>query len=94
MLLAKYNGEDWDYFRDEVEMFIGRRSFPCRLIAINSNWRGETGYAEATDFDDIMAKLVSFDSSFYELHKVGNGYEFRLATHDRPTGFTMQIRSK
>jgi hypothetical protein len=95
----EYNDHDYDYdmrwedFRRQVEDALENRKFPLQLIALNSNWRGQTGYAEAESVDDIINKLTSFDSSYYKLHKIGNSYEFRLSTHDVPTGFTVQIRS-
>lgn len=95
----EYNDHDYAYntnwrdFEEEVTDALENRKFPLRLIALNSNWRGQTGYAEVESVDDIISKLTSFDSSYYELHKIGNSYEFRLSTHDVPTGFTVQIRS-
>jgi hypothetical protein len=106
MLVAVYDESDdrtedeeyidsavWDDFKENIRYYLGERKFPLQLIALNSNWQGQTGYAEAESVDDIISKLGSFDSSYYELHKIGNSYEFRLATHDVPTGFTVQIRS-
>ena len=87
--------QDWmcDDFTDQVRHALKDKSFPLQLIAINSNWRGQTGYAEVDSIDDILRKLTSFDSSFYELHKIGNSFEFRLSSHDVPTGFTVLLRS-
>ena len=102
LIAAYYVPDEWDedidrgYWEDfalEVYSYLKDRKFPLQLIAVNSNWRGQTGYAEVNSVADIIDKLTSFDSSYYELHKIGNSYEFRLATHDVPTGFTIQIRS-
>jgi hypothetical protein len=103
MLVAEYvtNIEDieyldtelWDQFINDVEYELSERKFPLQLIALNSNWRGQTGYAEVGSVEDIINKLTSFNSSYYELHKIGNSYEFRLATHDVPTSFRILIRS-
>ena len=106
MLVAVYDESDdrtedgeyidsavWDDFKEDIHHYLGERKFPLKLIAVNSNWLGQTGYAEAESVPDLLDKITSFESSFYELHKIGNSYEFRLATHDVPTGFTIQIRS-
>lgn len=102
MLVALYdeteNDEDinemnWQDFKDDVTFCLKDRKFPLQLIALHSNWKEQTGYAEVGSIDDILQKVTSFDSSFYELHKIGNSYEFHLSSHDVPTGFTIQIRS-
>jgi hypothetical protein len=100
MLIASYtwNQEDdfnWDWqdFKDKIRHVFKPRTFPLQLIALNSNWRGQTGYATVNSVDELTQKIASFDSSYYELHKIRNSYEFRLSTHDVPCGFTIQIRS-
>jgi len=86
------DSENWNYFKDGVYEALHDLKFPITLIAERSNWRGETGYAEATDIEDLLQKITSFGSTYYELYKENGNYEFRLATHDVPTGFTIQIQ--
>ena len=81
----------WDDFKDNTKYELDHLSYPLTLEARNSNWRGQTGYAEVNDFDDLIGKVASFDSSFVELHKEDDEYYFRLATHDVPTGFCIYI---
>lgn len=82
----------WDDFKDNVEYELNEVfAYPLTLEAQNSNWRGQTGYAEVEDFDELMKKICSFNSSFIELHKEDDEYYFKLATHDVPTGFCIYI---
>ena len=81
----------WDDFKDNVGTELDHLSYPITLEARNSNWRGQTGYAEVDNFDDLIRKVASFDSSFVELHQEDDEYYFRLATHDVPTGFCIYI---
>lgn len=81
----------WDDFKDNTKYELEHLSYPVQLEAINSNWRGQTGYAEVDNFDDLIRKVASFDSSFIELHKEDDEYYFKLATHDVPTGFCIYI---
>ena len=81
----------WDDFKANTETELEHLSYPVTLEARNSNWRGQTGYAEVYNFDDLIRKVASFDSSFVELHKEDDEYYFRLATHDVPTGFCIYI---
>ena len=96
MILFSYEDEDdyeeaWDYFKENTIYELDHLSYPVTLEARNSNWRGQTGYAEVDNFDDLIRKVASFDSSFVELHKEDDEYYFRLATHDVPTGFCIYI---
>ena len=81
----------WDDFKDNTRCELDHLSYPVTLEARNSNWRGQTGYAEVDNFDDLIRKVASFDSSFVELHKEDDEYYFKLATHDVPTGFCIYI---
>ena len=81
----------WDDFEENTSIELDHLSYPVTLEARNSNWRGQTGYAEVNDFDDLIRKVASFDSSFVELHHEDDEYYFRLATHDVPTGFCIYI---
>ena len=89
------DGEDssyaWQDFYDNTSAELDHLSYPVTLEARNSNWRGETGYAKVNDFDDLIRKVASFNSSFVELHKEDDEYYFKLATHDVPTGFCIYI---
>ena len=96
MILYSYEDEDdyeeaWDDFKANVGTELDNLSYPVTLEARNSNWRGQTGYAEVDNFDDLIRKVASFDSSFVELHKEDDEYYFKLATHDVPTGFCIYI---
>jgi hypothetical protein len=81
----------WDDFKDNTSAELENLSYPVTLEAINSNWRGQTGYAEVDNFDNLIKEVASFDSSFIELHKEDDEYYFKLATHDVPTGFCIYI---
>ena len=81
----------WQDFYDNTRCELNHLSYPVQLEAQNSNWRGKTGYAEVEDFDELISKVCSFDSSFIELHKEEEEYYFKLATHDVPTGFCIYI---
>ena len=99
MILSSYEEYDddedssyaWDDFKNNVKHELDHLSYPVTLEARNSNWRGQTGYAEVDNFDNLIRKVASFDSSFVELHKENDEYYFRLATHDVPTGFCIYI---
>ena len=51
----------------EYEFFEHKIEFPVILEAVASNWRGQTGYAEAEHQSDLMSKISSFDPSYVEL---------------------------
>ena len=94
MILFSYEDdyeESWDDFKENTKHELDHFAYPVTLEARNSNWRGQTGYAEVNDFDDLIRKVASFDSSFVELHKEDDEYYFKLATHDVPTGFCIYI---
>lgn len=90
------DGEDnsyiWGDFWDNVKCELDSLQYPITLEAQNSNWRGQTGYAEAEDFDQLINKICSFNSGFIEFHKDDDEYYFKLATHDVPTGFRIYIK--
>jgi len=98
MLIAMYDSDtdDNDFelqdFKSEIENELKDFKFPTILEAQNSNWRGQTGYTEAENIDETIRKVSSFNSSFIEFHKEDNEYFFRLATHDRPTGFNIYLK--
>lgn len=82
----------WDDFRCQVEHAFSKRKFPVILQANNSNWRGQTGFAKANSATEVLNKILSFESNRYELHRIrGGALYFSLATHDVPTGFTIDI---
>lgn len=60
---------DFDDFTQnlEYELFEHKIKFPVTLEAVASNWRGQTGYAEAENQSDLMSKILSFDPSYAEL---------------------------
>lgn len=98
MLIAIYDSStedddfEWNDFKENVEFELSNVEFPFILEAQNSNWRGQTGYAEANTIDEMFDKLCSFGSSFIELHKEDDEYYFKLATHDVPCGFSVYIK--
>ena len=98
MLIAVYDSStedddfEWNDFKENVELELSNIEFPFILKAQNSNWRGQTGYAEANTLDEMFKKVFSFGSSFIELHKENDEYYFRLATHDVPRGFSVYIK--
>ena len=53
---------DFDDFTQnlEYELFEHKIEFPITLEAVASNWRGQTGYAEAESQSDLMNKISSF----------------------------------
>ena len=60
---------DFDDFTQNLEyvLFEYKIEFPITLEAVASNWRGQTGYAEAENQSDLMSKISSFDQSYVEL---------------------------
>jgi len=88
-----YDEMYWSDFKVNVKEVFAKRKFPVVLRANNSNWRGQTGYARAENVDEVIDKIASFDSSYYQLHKTaGSALHFKLGTHDVPTGFTIDIK--
>ena len=84
--------DDWEYyydmFKDQVdEQFI----FPIKLEAANSNWRGQTGYATADNVEELLSKCFSFGNHSLILRINDQGFYFRTASHDAPTGFNIYI---
>ena len=57
---------DFDDFTQNLEyvLFEYKIEFPITLEAVASNWRGQTGYAEAENQSDLMNKISSFDPSY------------------------------
>ena len=53
---------DFDDFNQnlEYELFEHKIEFPITLEAVASNWRGQTGYAEAESQSDLINKISSF----------------------------------
>ena len=60
---------DFDDFTQNLEyvLFEYKIEFPITLEAVASNWRGQTGYAEAENQSDLMSKILSFDPSYVKL---------------------------
>lgn len=52
----------------ECELLEYKIKFPVTLEAVASNWRGQTGYAEAKNQSDLMNKISSFQPSQVELN--------------------------
>ena len=97
---------DFDDFTQnlEYELFEHKIEFPITLEAVASNWRGQTGYAEAKNQSDLINKISSFDPSYVELcinisdlqeTEVDNDLYplyFKIYTHDVPMGFRMNLK--
>ena len=98
---------DFDDFTQnlEYELFEHKIEFPITLEAVASNWRGQTGYAEAENQSDLINKISSFDPSYVELCiNTSNLQEpeivdkdlyplyFKIYTHDVPMGFRMNLK--
>ena len=60
---------DFDDFTQNLEYELSEHKieFPVTLEAVASNWRGQTGYAEAESQSDLIDKISSFDPSYVEL---------------------------
>jgi hypothetical protein len=62
------------------------------LVAYNANWRGKTGFAVCNaDAKSIFSKVMSFDNEEATLCKDGRKLYFKTASHDVPTGFSINI---
>ena len=97
---------DFDDFTQNLEyvLYEHKIEFPVALEAVASNWRGQTGYAEAESQSDLMNKISSFDPSYVELcintsslkepeivDKDSYPLYFTIYTHDVPMGFRMNL---
>ena len=98
---------DFDDFTQNLEyvLFEYKIEFPVALKAVASNWRGQTGYAEAKNQSDLIDKISSFDPSYVELCINTSSLEepgivdedsyplyFTIYTHDVPMGFRMNLK--
>jgi len=86
---------NFNFFKEEVKERLSKRKFPVKLIARSSNWMGQDGYTEADNVDEIISKIFSFGNHWARMESTrGGGIEFRTASHDVPTGFTIEVRAK
>jgi len=85
---------NYNDFKCEVHEAFSKRKFPLVLAARKSNWRGQDGFARAENVQDVLNKIMNFESGSVELHRGrGGSLEFRMGgTHDVPTGFTIEIK--
>jgi len=82
----------FDEFAEAVKKRFKNRKFPLCLKAVNSNWRGQTGYAKVESIDALFQKILSFSNDWIEFHSGrGGSLYFRTANHDVPTGFTIYV---
>ena len=87
-----YDNMYFDDFRYDALQVLSKRKYPLVLRANNSNWQGKTGFATVDSADELLGKVFSFDSSYYELHRTrGSALHFRLATHDVPQSFSIDL---
>ena len=94
---------DFEDFTQNLEYELSKHKieFPVMLEAVASNWRGQTGYAEAENQSDLMNKISSFDPSYVELciiqepgvvNEDSYPLYFKIYTHDVPMGFRMNLK--
>ena len=94
---------DFDDFTQNLEYELSEHKieFPVTLEAVASNWRGQTGYAEANSQSDLIDKISSFDPSYVELYIIQEPevinedlypLYFKIYTHDVPMGFIMNLK--
>ncbi len=99
MKLFELDSEESEYYwEDDLEtlkqLIADTKAPPYKLEAINSNWQGLTGYAEAEDLDDLVSKIFSFGNTWVVLHREGQRLYIETASHDCPTGFRVNILVK
>lgn len=83
----------WDDFEYETKIAFSKRKFPLVLVARSSNWRGQDGYAKCDNVEEVISKVTSFDGSYINLYRGrGGSLWFTTATHDVPTGFTIEVK--
>lgn len=94
--LSQYEDEVvWDVNKLFLDEFVYRSvGYPIKLVAENSNWRGQTGYAEAEDIDELVNKIFSFGNDEVAFKEDTDGYYFRTASHDRPMGFNIYMEKQ
>ena len=79
-------------FKYEVKQAFAKRKFPLVLEALNSDWRGRTGYKECNDVDEVISSVASFDGSYMQLYRTtGSKLYFMTASHDCPTSFRINV---
>ena len=94
---------DFDDFTQNLEYVLSeyKIEFPVTLEAVASNWRGQTGYAEAENQSDLINKISSFDPSYVKLCVIQEPgvvdedlypLYFKIYTHDVPMGFRMNLK--
>ena len=85
-----YEEEGYSYLIDFLE---DKFSFPVELEAVNSNWQGKTGVADADCAEDMFNKCMSFGNEYLDLREDNkDGYYFRTSSHDVPMGFNIYIK--
>jgi len=84
---------DYEYYYEQLIEEVNNiiDIYPIELEAANSNWRGQTGYATAESAEEIVSKCLSFGNDWLSLRINSDGYYFRSASHDCPTGFNIYI---
>jgi len=78
----------------EAAFNAGGIQLPVELIAEKSNWRGQDGFAEASSIKGILDKCMSFDNDALTLMQDEQGFYFRTASHDVPTGFIIRVKPR
>jgi len=85
-----------DLFEDEktymAELIEEHTKSPYKLVAKSSNWLCQTGYKEVATGKEAVNAAFSFGGSFVNLVSDDNNTMLLYtASHDRPTGFYIQI---
>ena len=106
MLVARYDINDsivdskydelldalnWDKFRDIISNCLFGRSFPMHLVIGNN--QSNPDYFRVNSIKDIVDKLSTFDSPYYEIHKFRNSYEFFILPSYKQHEMVIKIRS-
>ena len=88
--IESYDEWEWEHQVDVMvhtleELF----TFPVQMEAESSDWRGQTGYANADEPEEVINKSLSFGNDWISLRRNDQGYYIRTASHDVPTGFNI-----
>ena len=97
---AEYGNEedelnvDYEYWYESfIERINEEIEFPVEMEAVNSNWQGKTGIADADCAEDMFNKCMSFGNDYLSLRFDNtDGYYFRTSSHDVPMGFNIYIK--
>jgi uncharacterized protein YllA (UPF0747 family) len=88
--------EDYEYWYENLVDYIEELvEFPVQLEAVNSNWQGKTGVADADTAEELVSKCMSFGNDWLSLRLDNkDGLYFRTSSHDVPMGFNIYIEKQ